>query len=126
MQPDYEASPAMFRNHPLLFIGAVILIAAFGLGILILLYWYIKVRSERLTITGDVLHYARGILSKSQIDLDMSEIRAVHVTQTFWQRVFGVGTLEFFTSGDMAELTLEGMPDPNAVRDLVRKRTEAA
>ncbi len=56
----------------------------------------------------------------------MSEIRAVHVRQSFWQRVFKVGTLEFYTSGDQPELTLHGMPDPNDVRDLVRKRTGEA
>lgn len=124
MQPQYEASPAMFRNHPLLFIGSVLLIAAFGLGILILLYWYLKVRSVRLTITGNLVHLSRGLLSKEQIDLDVQEIRAVHVKQRFLQRVFNVGTLEFYTAGDTAELTLDGMPDPNRVRDYIRKQVQ--
>ena len=35
----YEAHPAMFRAHPFWFILFVLLIAAFGIGLLILLYW---------------------------------------------------------------------------------------
>ena len=123
MTPDYDASPAMFRNHPLAFVGAVILIAAFGLGILILLYWYIKVRSVRLTITGDLIHLSQGIFSKSQTDIDVQEIRSVSVRQGFWQRIFGVGLIEVFTTGDQPEFSLDGMPDPNFVRDHIRGRT---
>lgn len=123
MTPDYDASPAMFRNHPLAFVGAVMLIAAFGLGILILLYWYIKVRSVRLTITGDLIHLSQGIFSKSQTDIDVQEIRSVSVRQGFWQRVFGVGLIEVFTTGDQPEFSLDGMPDPNFVRDHIRGRT---
>jgi uncharacterized membrane protein YdbT with pleckstrin-like domain len=125
MQPDYDSSPAMFRNNPLGFIAAVVLIAAFGLGILILLYWYIKARSVRLTLTGDVMHLTRGILSKDQLDINIHEIRTVRIKQSFWQRVFGVGQIEVFTSGDVPEFTLPGMPDPSFIRDYVLARTNA-
>jgi uncharacterized membrane protein YdbT with pleckstrin-like domain len=123
MKPDYDESPAMFRNNPLAFCGAVILIAAFGLGILLLLYWYIKVRSVRLTITGDLIHLSRGIFSKAQTDIDIQEVRTVSVRQSFWQRVFKVGLIEVFTTGDQPEFSLDGMPDPNFVRDYIRGRT---
>jgi uncharacterized membrane protein YdbT with pleckstrin-like domain len=124
MQPAYDASPSMFRNHPLWFLGAVLLIAAFGLGILVLLYWYIKVRSVRLTLDGDVMHLSRGIFSKDQIDLGIPEISTVRIRQTFWQRLFGVGAIEVFTSGDVAEISLDGMPNPSFVRDYVRSRAQ--
>jgi uncharacterized membrane protein YdbT with pleckstrin-like domain len=124
MKPDYDANPAMFRNNPLGFIAAVLLIAAFGLGVLILLFWYIKTRSVRLTITGDAMHLSRGILSKEQIDIDVREIRTVHVRQKFWQRVFGVGMIEVYTTGDDPELSLDGMPDPNRVRDYIKTRSQ--
>lgn len=122
-KPDYESSPAMFRNHPLGFIAAVLLIAAFGLGILILLYWYIKSRSVRLTISGDSLHLSRGILNKEQVDIDIREIRTVLIRQNFGQRIFNVGQIEIFTTGDLPEISLQGMPDPNFVRDYIRGRS---
>ena len=40
----YEAHPTMFRAHPFWFIGCIILIPVFGLGVLLLLYWYIHTR----------------------------------------------------------------------------------
>lgn len=121
-KPDYEASPAMFRNQPLGFIAAVLLIPVFGAGILILLYWYIKARSVRLTIEGDSIHLSRGILSKEQTDIDIREIRTVLIRQSFWQRIFNVGQIEVYTTGDMPEFSLNGLPDPNFVRDYIRGR----
>lgn len=121
-KPEYDASPAMFRNQPLGFVAALLLIALFGVGILILLYWYIKARSVRLTITGDAIHLSRGILSKEQTDIDVREIRTVLIRQSFWQRIFDVGQIEVYTTGDMPEFSLQGMPDPNFVRDYIRTR----
>lgn len=40
MESNYSANPVMFRNNPIGFIFAILLIAAFGLGILILLWWF--------------------------------------------------------------------------------------
>ena len=42
--------------------------------------------------------------------------------QTFWQQVLDVGVIEFFTSGDDAECTLPGMPDPDTIRAFVQLR----
>jgi hypothetical protein len=47
----YEAHPTMFRAHPFWFIGCIILIPVFGLGVLLLLYWYIHTRQTALTVT---------------------------------------------------------------------------
>jgi len=126
MTPEYDASPAMFRNRPLAFIASVALIAAFGLGILILLYWYLTARSTRLTVSGDDMHLSRGLFSKERTDIDVREIRTVQVRQSFWQRIFGVGRIEVYTGGDAPEFTLEGMPDPNDLRDLIKARGRAA
>lgn len=123
MTPFYDASPAMFRNHPMGFILSIALIPAFGVGILILLYWYVKAKATRLRIVADEVELERGLLRKSRIDIDLRKIRSVHVDQRFWQRVLGVGTLEIYTTGDEPEFTLIGMPDPNKVRDYIKMRT---
>ena len=117
----YDESPSMFRNNPLGFIAAVILIPV-AVGIVILVYWYIKVRSLRLLIEGDGVHIERGFLSKEQLDIDVKKIRTVVVFQTLWGRMMDVGRIEIFTGGDDAECVLEGMPRPNMVRDYIRTR----
>lgn len=119
----YDAHPAMFKNQPIGFILAVALIPAFGLGILVLLYWFVRTRTVRLKIVGDEVELERGLMSKSRIDLDLRKIRSVHVDQRFLQRMFGVGTIQIFTTGDEAEFTLHGMPEPNKVREYVKKQS---
>ena len=62
----YEAHPAMFRAHPFWFIGGVILVPVFGLGVQLLLYWYTHTRQTALTVTDTEILYERGILSKDR------------------------------------------------------------
>lgn len=123
MAAAYDSSPSMFRNNPLGFILAVILIPAFGLGLVILGYWYVKARSLRLRIEGDLVHIDRGFLNREQLDLDVKKVRTVVVYQRFWQRIMGVGRIEIFTGGDDPECVLDGMPDPNFVRDYIRSHS---
>jgi uncharacterized membrane protein YdbT with pleckstrin-like domain len=114
----YQAHPPMFRNNPLGFVLSVLLIGA-AIGIVILLIWYVKTRSELLIITTEELRYEKGILSKSHNEIRLTSIRSVRVNQTLFQRMFGTGDLEVFTAGDLPEITVNGIPDPHHVRELV-------
>ena len=118
----YQAHPPMFRSNPLGFVLSVLLIAV-AIGIIILLVWYVKSRSEKLTITNDDLRYERGILSKSHSELRLSSVRSVRVHQTLFQRMFGTGDIQVFTAGDAPEVTVKGMPDPNEIRELIGKHS---
>jgi uncharacterized membrane protein YdbT with pleckstrin-like domain len=120
----YQAHPAMFRAHPFWFIVAVLLIAAFGIGILVLLYWYIKTRATSLTVTDSDLLYERGILSKDRTSVSLKHVRAVHVTQGFVNRILGVGTIQISTAGDEPEFTIADMPDPHVIREAISKAQE--
>jgi uncharacterized membrane protein YdbT with pleckstrin-like domain len=117
----YEAHPAMFRAHPFWFIGCVVLIPVFGIGILLLLYWYIHTRQTALTVTENELLYEKGILSKDRTSVSLKHIRAVHVTQGFLNRIFGVGTVQVSTAGDQPEFTVKDMPDPGEIREAISK-----
>ncbi len=117
----YEAHPAMFRAHPFWFILSVLLIAALGLGILILLYWYIKTRATALTITQHEIMYEKGILSKDRTSVSLRHVRAVRVTQRFINRILGVGTVEISTAGDEPEFEVKDMPDPHQIREAISR-----
>jgi len=118
----YEAHPPMFRNNPLGFVLSVLLIPV-AVGILILLFWYVKSRSETLTITAEDLRYEKGILSKARSELRLTGIRSVRVNQSLFQRMFGTGDIEIFTAGDAPEVVLKGMPDPNEIREIVSRNS---
>ncbi|HUU66360.1 MAG TPA: PH domain-containing protein [Methyloceanibacter sp.] len=115
----YQAHPAMFRAHPFWFILFVLLIAAFGLGLLILLYWYIKTRATALTVTEHELLYEKGILSKERLSVSLRHVRSVQVNQSFVNRILGVGTVEIATAGDEPEFTVRDMPDPHEIREAI-------
>ena len=104
--------PPMFRNNPLGFILSILLITVVGLGVLILLYWFILSRSETLSIFDNKLIFTSGILSKKSTELKLMSIRTINVSQSFFQRIFGTGDLDIFTAGDFPEVALKGMPDP--------------
>jgi uncharacterized membrane protein YdbT with pleckstrin-like domain len=115
----YSESPKMFRGNPLGFILAVVLIAA-GIGILILLWWYIDCRTTKLQADRSTVTLERGILSKERIELDIDNIRAVKVYQSLFNRIFSVGKISVFTSGDAPEIEISGMPLPHRFSELVK------
>jgi uncharacterized membrane protein YdbT with pleckstrin-like domain len=137
----YEAHPAMFRAHPFWFVLCVLLIAlfgigiimmrdtaliavmiaAFGVGIIILVYWYTKTRATALTVTDSDLLYVRGILSKDRTSMSLKHVRSVSIAQGFIDRILGVGTIQISTAGDEPEFTIVDMPDPQVIQQAIAK-----
>jgi uncharacterized membrane protein YdbT with pleckstrin-like domain len=103
---------------------AVLLIAAFGVGIIILLYWYVKTRATALTVTDQELMYERGILSKDRTSVSLKHIRSVNIAQGFINRIFGVGTVQISTAGDEPEFTIADMPDPYVIQEAITRAQE--
>jgi uncharacterized membrane protein YdbT with pleckstrin-like domain len=116
---QYAEHPAMFRNKPLGFILAVILIPA-AIGILILMVWYLRCKSTKLEINGNEVVLEEGLLSKERTELSVSGIRTVKINQSFFNRLFKVGTVSIYTAGDSPEIQAAGMPRPEVFRELVK------
>ena len=123
MPPRYDASPAVFRDYPLRFLLCLILIPVFGLGLVLLLGWWIVARSTRMTVDEVRATLTSGILSKQVIEVQLSSIRTVKIDKTLVDRIFDVGTVSVFTSGDAPELVVKGMPDPEALAKALRRET---
>jgi uncharacterized membrane protein YdbT with pleckstrin-like domain len=117
----YDAHPAMFRAHPFWFLGCIILIPVFGLGVLLLLYWYIQTWQTRLTVTDSEIVYARGILRKDRTEVSLKHVRSVNVMQGFLNRLLRVGTIQIFTAGDQPEFSVTDIPLPGTLREAISK-----
>ena len=113
----FSAHPAMFKARPFNFILCVLLCAV-GIGILILMVWYVKCKSTKLEIVDNEVVLERGLMSKERIELNLSSVRSVRVYQSFLNRITGVGKITLFTAGDQPEFEVEGIPDPNKFREL--------
>lgn len=119
MSTHYSEHPAMFKNSPFSFMVALLLIPAFGLGLLILLWWYLQVKAAKLTIDDKEIVYEKGLLSKERSEVMISSVRSIKVKQSFFNRIFGVGSIEIYTAGDSPEIVIAGLPDPNKIRELI-------
>jgi len=96
--------------------GALLL----ALSALRLLTWWIATRTDQLKITDDEILWTHGILSKSYTELGMGSVRTVQVSQSLLQRLLDAGDLRVFTTGDLPELVVRGLPEPNRVRELIK------
>jgi uncharacterized membrane protein YdbT with pleckstrin-like domain len=76
------------------------------------------VKGERLAVSEREIMLERGLLSKQRTQLNLGSVRSVRISQTMFQRMFNVGDIEIFSAGDMAEIAIRSMPDPNNVRTL--------
>jgi uncharacterized membrane protein YdbT with pleckstrin-like domain len=121
MPPRYDASPAVFRDYPMRFLVCLILIPVFGLGLVILAVWWIIARSTRMTVDEVRATLTSGIFSKQVTEVQLSSIRTVKIDKSFVDRIFDVGTVSVFTSGDAPELVVKGMPDPEALAKALRR-----
>lgn len=124
METAYSEHPSMFRNNPVGFILAVLLIPV-AVGILILLWWYLKCKSTKLEYAGNDLILEKGLLSKDRTELNVGRIRTVNVYQSFFNRIFGVGRISIYTAGDEPEINVAGLPRPHDLRDLIKSHQGA-
>jgi uncharacterized membrane protein YdbT with pleckstrin-like domain len=136
--------PAVFRRHPLQFLGGLLAavlgmagaamlglleghavgvlslaLAALGLGVLA--FWWIQSRSMSLTLTTRRTIQRRGILSKYTTEVRHDDVRNLQIEQSFWQRLLGIGDLAISSAGqDELEIEVEGVPDPDSVARHIR------
>ena len=119
-QVEQEQHPAMFRNHPIGFIGAVIIIPLYGLGLFILLYWWLKCRSTKITITNKKTILQTGLLSKHTNEVYHSDVRNVQVSQGPLQRLLGVGSIGVSSAGQSDfEIAVSGIRNPETVKTFI-------
>lgn len=117
----YDEHPAMFGNHPFLFI----LLALSLVGFLVIGIWSIVVRTERLAVGRQDVLLERGFLARQRVQVNRDSVRAVRVSQGVMQRLFKVGNVEIFTGGDYPEIAIRGLPRPDMVRALLAASPEA-
>ncbi len=73
-------------------------------------------RSTKIMLHIDYIVYKRGIFFTSINKVYISDIKNVRVFRSFWDRVFGTGTLAIATAGtDGYEIIAKGFQHPEAI-----------
>ena len=116
----YRSHPAMFRTHPFGFILSLLLILAAGVGLIILLVWWLRTRGLTLIVTDRRTILEKGLLSRSSNEVLHEHIRNIVVEQTLFERIFKTGKIGI-SSAAQADMEIEaaGIPDPNMVKRLI-------
>jgi uncharacterized membrane protein YdbT with pleckstrin-like domain len=110
----------MFRNHPFRFLLCLLLVPLFGLGIILLLAWWINCRAVTLIVTDCRTILRRGIFSRSSSEVLHAHVRNIRIDQTFLERICRVGTLGISSAAQAdVELQIVGVPDPYGIQALV-------
>ncbi len=118
----YEGNPAMFANNPVFFIISLALIIIYGLGLVILLIWYLKTKATKLIITDQRVILRKGLLSKHTTEIEHNDIKNIQVNQSFIQRLLGAGKLSVSSAGTGAvEINVEGIKNPESLKEMIRK-----
>ncbi|MGB7328021.1 MAG: PH domain-containing protein [Rubripirellula sp.] len=114
-------SPSMFRNNPIGFVVTMILCLV-GVGIPIVLVWYLRCRSTELTITNLRTRLHRGWLSRSITEVWHRDVRNVQLDQTFFQRILDTGRIGVSSAAQSGiEIDVSGLRGPDKIKDIIDK-----
>jgi Bacterial PH domain len=145
-QPVMLVRPSLMRSRPVSFIAASLLgatglvlaaihlispasvtlwVAIFAVLALIgalglIAWWWVKTLSAGLEITNKRTVARRGLLSRSTSEVVHDNIRNVQVDQSFWERIWKVGSIGISSSGqDGIEIQMRKVPDPQKLRETI-------
>ncbi len=79
----------------------------------------------RYALSEDRLFLKHGFLNVHQDEIVLYRVRDLRVSQSLWQRVFGVGTVTVIsTDKSIPELALKNIRQPNEVKELIHEYVE--
>lgn len=79
----------------------------------------------RYALSEDRLFLKRGFLNVHQDEVVLYRVRDLRVSQSLWQRIFGVGTVTIVsTDKSIPELVLKNIRQPNEVKELIHEYVE--
>lgn len=100
-----------------------IVLALIGVPMLVLMAVIVyRYHVWTFTIRHDTIESCKGIIGREVQSIRVQDLRNVNVRQSFFQRLFGVGDVEFSSAGGAGvEVTFYGVTDPLGVKDRVMR-----
>lgn len=89
-------------------------------------FWkWLQTKNNRLTLTTQRLIINEGILNRHTVETELYRVRDTAVTEPFWQRMFGLGNIQVFTTDENAPThVFAGFHKPHWVKDQIRNNAE--
>lgn len=136
----YQACPSQITNLKTFvlaafLIGVIIAIAVLTAEPLVYLLlvvpilfagWkWLQTRNIKLSITTQRLIVSQGVFNRSTHETELYRVRDTAVSEPFWSRLFGLGTVQVFTTDEDAPThTFDGYHKPHWIKDQIRNNAE--
>lgn len=87
-------------------------------------YLYFRYHTMRYRFDTDGIHMKWGIIFRREVLLNYSRIQDIHLRSNLIERWLGLARIEIQTASgsESANMTLEGMEDPEGMRDFLYSR----
>ena len=107
------------------FLKALATVLAFPVTMLL---FYFRYHTMRYKFDEDGIHMSWGILMRHEIMLNYSRIQDIQLHSNVIERWLGLTRIEVQTAAGTSdsEMTLEGLPNPEAMRDFLYSRMRGA
>lgn len=74
------------------------------------------------TINGETIESREGLIARKVKSIRVQDLRNINVNQSLWQRLVGVGDVEFSSAGGSGiEVSFRGVNDPLQVKSLAQR-----
>lgn len=98
----------------LIFFG-VVLLPAFGLGLVLLAIAYVRYKSVELAVTNRRVIVKHGFIRRQTVEMNLNKVESIQVEQGLLGRAFDFGTLVVSGTGS-SHAPLAGIADPMGFR----------
>ncbi|PKP53004.1 MAG: hypothetical protein CVT90_02445 [Candidatus Altiarchaeales archaeon HGW-Altiarchaeales-3] len=94
--------------------------------IIVLIATALERSSQTYIVTPNVVRSKIGILSLTEKEIRISDIREIVINQCIFQRILKIGDLSFSSaSTNLVELSFKGVKDPMKIKDKVNAKRDA-
>lgn len=93
----------------------IILLPAFGLGLVFLIIAYVRYRSTELAVTTKRVIVKHGFIRRQTVEINLGKVESIQVDQGVFGRMFNFGTLIVAGTGT-SHAPLAWIADPMAFR----------
>jgi uncharacterized membrane protein YdbT with pleckstrin-like domain len=97
----------------------VVIVAVFVYLIAVVIY---RRYSWAYTIGSETIESREGLIARKVKSIRVQDLRNINVNQSLWQRLMGVGDVEFSSAGGSGiEVSFRGVSDPLRVKSLAQR-----
>jgi uncharacterized membrane protein YdbT with pleckstrin-like domain len=110
----YRAEISLWSVAHLIALG-VILLVAYGLGIVFLLWAFIRFKTTEFAVTDKRIIAKTGLISRNTVEMFLDKVESLHVEQGILGRILNFGTITIRGTGSTEE-PINNISAPLALR----------